>query len=282
MKRQAQAQAQLRALAAAGELPASQCSQTFLKLIAPLLDGGVVSWKRSGGGRCLAVRDCESLRRFCRQLFPDAAFPENAAGRVIGVARFRDTKTLSDRECEFLSVRVWREEALLKNGQAVGAAAATVAHGVFSFLLQRHCAYELHGTCALVENPAVFEAIEALGLDVGAAIYGQGRLSNRALEWIAGLTSRDFRLLHLPDYDPVGLSEFQRLRARLGDRILLHVPEDLEARFSRFSNPELLKKGNSQAMLAQLRRSEEPVIQRVVGLIDCYNAGLEQEALFLC
>ena len=88
-------------------------------------------------------------------------------------------------------------------------------------------------------------------------------------------------LLHLPDYDPVGLSEFQRLHARLGKRVVLHLPADLETRFTKFSNRELLEKGNSQAMLVQLRRSDLSAIRRVIELMDRYNAGLEQEALLV-
>ena len=161
----------------------------------------------------------------------------------------------------------------------VGAAAATAAHGVFSFLLAKDCPYELRGQCALVESPAVFMAAEQLNLNVGLMIYGHGRVSNREIDWLARSTDSDFSLLHLPDYDPVGLSEFQRLYSRFGERVALHLPADLEARFAKFSNPELLKKGNSQAMLAQLRRSNLPEVRRVVELIDRYNAGLEQEAL---
>jgi hypothetical protein len=67
------------------------------------------------------------------------------------------------------------------------------------------------------------------------------------------MADSSFSLLHLPDYDPVGLSEFQRLHSRLGKSVVLHLPGDLETRFAKFSNRELLEKGNSQAMLAQLR-----------------------------
>jgi hypothetical protein len=55
----------------------------------------------------------------------------------------------------------------------------------------------------------------------------------------------------------------------------------LETRLARFSNRELLEKGDSQAMLAQLRRSDLPTIRRVLELIDRYSAGLEQEALLV-
>ena len=280
MIRAAQSETKLRTLLVGGVLPASQCGQAFLKLVAPLLAGGVIAWQRSGAGRQLAVNDAEALNDFCRQQYPGADLPLNTGNRIVGVGRFRDSKALANNEDEIVSVRVWRDEALLKNGKPVGAATATATHGVFSFLLARGC-YELRGLTALVESPVVFVAAEQLNLSVGLMVYGHGRISNRAVDWMARMTDSSFGLLHLPDYDPVGLSEFQRLHARLGKRVVLHLPADLETRFAKFSKRALLEKSNSQAMLAQLRRSDLPAIRRVVELIDRYNAGLEQEALLI-
>lgn len=281
MKIQAQAQTKLRELVEGKALSASQCGQAFLKLLAPMLDGGVLDWKRSGGGRRLVVNNADALRDFFRQRFPEANMPTDAGSRVASVSRFRDTKALANSEDEIISVRAWRDDALLKDSKPVGAATTTTAHDVFSFRLTKDWPYELRGSCALVENPAVFAVAEQLNLGVGLIIYGHGRISNRAIDWLARMTDPSFSLLHLPDYDPVGLSEFQRLHARLGKRVVLHLPADLEARFAKFSNRELLEKGNSQAMLAQLRRSDLPATRRVVELIDRYNAGLEQEALLV-
>src|SRR5258708_18875890 len=59
-------------------------------------------------------------------------------------------------------------------------------------------------------------AAERLNLGVDAVIYGHGRISSRVLDWLVRTTNSKFSLLHLPDYDPSGLSEFQRLHARLG------------------------------------------------------------------
>ncbi len=98
----------------------------------------------------------------------------------------------------------WRDDALMKDGKPVGAGKATSAHGIFSFLLAKNCPYELRGSCALVENPAVFTVAEQLNLGVGLVIYGQGRVSNRVVDWLARMTHSSFSLLHLPDYDPVG------------------------------------------------------------------------------
>lgn len=148
---------------------------------------------------------------------------------------------------------------------------------MFSFLLSEGRRFELRGTCALVENPAVFTAFERLQLKVGLVIYGHGRTSNRLVEWLATNQAPNFQLLHLPDYDPVGLSEFDRLRTRLGPYVRLYLPPDLDQRFNRFSNRKLLGKRNSLAMLAALQNSPFPEIRKVVELIRLHSAGLEQE-----
>ena len=92
-----------------------------------------------------------------------------------------------------------------------------------------------------MENPAVFTQFECFQLPVGLVIYGHGRASNRLVDWLATMTSPDFQLLHLPDYDPVGLTEFERLRSRLGNRVRLHLPQDLDQQFARFSNRRFSK-----------------------------------------
>ncbi len=281
MKLQAQAQIRLRELMENGALPASQCGRAFLKLLAPLFDAAVLAWKRSGAGRRLAVNDAGALSDFCRQRFPEVALPGGIESRVTSVGRFRDSKAMANTGNEIISLRVWRDEALLKAGRPVGAAAATAAHGVFSFVLTPDSPYRLSGPCILVENPAMFASAERLNLVANAVIYGHGRISNRALQWLVATTDLNFRVLHLPDYDPAGLSEFQRLHSEFGQRIALHLPADLELRFARFSNSKLLNRINSQAMLARLRRSELPVVRQVVELIDRHNAGLEQEALLI-
>ena len=273
--------AQFEALLGHGSLPYSACSGSFLKTLRPLLDSGVVVEERSGAGRRLAVHDTVAVQAFFSKRYPDAALFDGASSRIVGVARFRDTKALLLDEPRLVCVRAWRANVLLRDGQPVDAAAATASHGVFAFLLADQSPYSLCGACALVENPAVFACLERLNLPVGMAIYGHGRASTRLVDWLAGITAPDFTLLHLPDYDPVGLSEFARFRARLGKRARLHLPHDLPARFERFSNRGLLDKTNSRAVLANLRRSSVPEVRQVLEIIDRHNAGLEQEALLL-
>lgn len=273
--------AQLERLIEHGAIPKSACSGSLLKFIRPLLDAEVLVEERSGGGRRLAVRDVDALRDFCEHEFPNAPVSTGGSTRVSGVARFRDSKAFTSNTPEIVAVRAWREDALLLNDEPTCADAATARHGIFSFLLKRGPDYSLRGSCALVENPAVFTNFERLGLPVGLVIYGQGRASNRLLEWLVSIASPGFALLHLPDYDPVGLSEFERLRGQLAERVRLHLPADLHQRFARHANRGLLDKPNSRAILANLRRTSSSEIQQVLALIDHHNAGLEQEALLV-
>jgi len=58
-----------------GFLPSSQCGITFLNLLAPLLDGAVVEWKRNDAGRRLSVNNTAALRDFYFELFPQVVLP---------------------------------------------------------------------------------------------------------------------------------------------------------------------------------------------------------------
>ncbi len=273
--------ARLSQLIQSGSLSRSVCGNAFLKSLRPALDSGVVVEEKSGAGRCLFVRDEAALRLFFAGRYPTAEIFDGAPSRVIGVARFRDSKTLTNDAPEIVCVRAWKDEKLLRDGASVDAVAATHEHGVFAFTLTDPSAYTLRGVCALVESPVVFALIERLNLPLDLAFYGRGRISRRLLDWLAGMNPSDFSLIHLPDYDPVGLNEFARLRARLGDRVTLHLPADLASRFAEFSKPSLVADLNNQNVLRNLRQSPDPAICAVLKLIHEHNAGLEHEALLL-
>jgi hypothetical protein len=270
-----------RTLLETGTLARSACSREFLASLAPLLDSGIVTEDKSGAGRSLVVRNPGAFRDFIQHHFPNAPVLAGASSRVAGVSRFRDTKAVASDLPEIVTIRAWQNDLLQTNGNPIATAEATRLHGVFSFLLQDTAHYTLHGPCALVENPAVFTQFEHLGLPPRLAIYGHGRSSNRLLDWLASQTAPDFQLLHLPDYDPVGLDEFTRLRERLGARVQLYLPENLADLFAHHANGELLEKPSTQSLLAKLRQSQIAEVRIVLALIEKHNAGLEQEALLI-
>lgn len=273
--------AQLERLLVLGAMARSQCRRSLLQTLRPLLDAGVIVDERSGTGRRIVVRDRIALAEFIRREFPNAHTTPGTLSRVTGVARFRDSKTFPADTPEIVCVRVWRNTALLRDREPTDAARNTADHGVFAFLLEPGARHALAGSCALIENPALFVTVERLSLPIDLAILGHGRISQRLLDWLAAQTSPGFSLLHLPDYDPSGLAEFLRLHERLGARMRLHLPPDLDRRFERFASRALLDKPNSRALLTRLRDVEVPEVRRVLSLMDRHNAGLEQEALLL-
>ena len=271
----------LRLLLDGGGIARSACGQSFLKLLQPLLDSHVIIDERASGGRRLIVQDFVAVQAFLEMHFPNAFTSEDALSRTTGVARFRNSKAFTSDTPEIVSIRAWSDEAIQNDGLRIRAVESTEEHGLFAFLLRTGSNYSLHGTCALVENPAVFICFEQMKLNVGLTIHYHGRASQRLIEWLAGQSSPDFSVLHLPDYDPVGMEEFERLRSILESRVRLHLPDELEERFATFSNRALLHNDRSQALLPRLRASGSPEVRRVVSLIDQHNAGLEQEALLL-
>jgi Protein of unknown function C-terminus (DUF2399) len=242
-----------------------------------LMATGVIAEKRSGAGRQVVVEDLSALRAFIRRTFPTTDTPTDAPSRVIGVRRFRDSKVYRADGADVLRVRAFSPDILRKKGYRIDVQRATRSHGVFSFRLSPE--YTLHGRVALVENPTVFDFFERIELAVPLVIYGQGRISTRVLSWLDNQRDQAFRLVHLPDYDPTGLAEFERIRIRLGSRVELYAPANLGDLFRQFGNRELLAKAQSRRLLARLRTSEVDVVRSVARLIDSHNAGLEQEAL---
>ena len=107
-------------------------------------------------------------------------------------------------------MRSTRDGVLQRDGEPVETTRGTKQHGVFAFTLADPTEYVLKGICALIENLAVFHSFEKLGLEPALAIWTGGISSNRFITWLASNARHSLRVLHLPDYDPVGLSEFLR------------------------------------------------------------------------
>lgn len=272
----------LRRLAALGFLKGTECSDGLVRWVAPLIAGGVLAWKKSGGGRRLLVSNAEGFAQFLAAKFPVlAAAAEQLDPRTQGVARFRDSKARRGTGCEILCLRAWGKPQLWRSQDAVDVVGPTNVHGVFAIRLDAITPYLLTDCVALVENPAAFFAWERLGTGASLALYSQGRFSSRLLRWLGAQDTATFHVIHAPDYDPAGLSDFLRLEAVLHNRVSLHMPKDLRARFRSFSKNTLLKRKRSLDILRLVRSSIHPEVREVVTLIDEFNAGLEQEALLI-
>ena len=272
-----------RRLLETGIFPRSGCGRSLIRALKPLFDSGVIRWEKAASGQRLVVTNVLAFQRWFLQHFPDGRLSEDSdSSRVRAVAQYRDSKALRSNLPVIVCLRSIHDGVLLRDGVPVETTHATKEHGVFAFSLTNPTVYSLQGTCALIENLAVFQSFERLRLDAALAIWTTGATnSNRFLGWLASNVQRGLRILHLPDYDPVGLTEFLRHYKRLGEAVTLYLPDDFAALFSSHSNASLLTKQKNQRLLMALRKSEHPIVRQVVTLMDECNRGLEHEATLI-
>ena len=265
-----------------GALPHSACGKALIVALKPLFDSEVIRWEKAAGGQRLVVVNPTGFQRWFQQHFPDAQLEESlGSSRVRAVAQFRDTKALPSNLPEIVCVRSQRDGVLFRDGLAVETTRSTKENGVFAFTLADETPFTLQGKCLLIENPAVFHAFEKLPLEIPLAIYAGGCCSNRVLTWLVANVRRGLKILHLPDYDPLGLTEFLRLYERLGEAVSIYTPKTLESLFQNHSKTSLLEDAKNQRMLMELRKSEHPSIRQIIAMMDESNAGLEQEAMLI-
>jgi hypothetical protein len=271
-----------RRLLQAGTLPRSACGPSVVRALKLLFDSDILRWEKSAGGQKLAVVNRQAFERWISHHFPIVELQDGIDSSCIqAVAQFRDTKTLRSNLPKIICLRSVNDGVLLRDGAPVETTRATKEHGAFEFTLTRSTAYTLQGACALIENLAVFQSFEHLGLGPEMAIWTSGKSSNLFIDWLAVNVKNGLRVLHLPDYDPVGLTEFLRHHERLGEAVTLFLPHNLPSLFRHHSNAKLLALPKSQRMLMELRKARHPAVQQVVALIDEHNGGLEHQALFI-
>ena len=282
MSATAKRQVVLQRLLAKGSLAESACSRALVRFVSPLISGNVLAWEKSGAGRRLAVRNAALLAEFLSRQFPQSEMEvRNLPPRVQGAARFRNTKRSRGTGEDIICVRGWRDGVLLQHGQPVPVVDATARRGLLAFLLRPDSLYELRGRVATVENITVFTHFERLCIDAPLALYTHGRLSGRILFWLGSQAAAGLEIIHVGDYDPVGLDEFRRLRNACAMSASLYLLPNLAQLFRNYGNSLLLKRARSQALLQRLREVEDESIKTVLAHIDETNAGLEHEGLLI-
>jgi len=270
----------IESLAEAGSAPRSRFSARALKDLASLFDPGVLQQVRRGGGFIVEVADRETLARFYRQRYPSQGLEIEGPPRAMATAQWRSAKRVGRTDREPVLLRAFHPVACRRDGVSCDLAAATMQTGAACLILEQGRYWALEAaTIAVVENLECFLHFERLGLPADAALYASGRLSGLALQWLASAELSTCRLLHCGDYDPVGLDEYLRLKARVGDRARLHVPGNLRALVAKYGRPDLLR--DSPQVLQRLRDSGDPAVRQVVRILDETGCGLEQEVLLI-
>jgi hypothetical protein len=268
-----------------GSVPWSSVSAKQRDQIRSLREAGVVTVERSRGGRRLAVRNEEVVQQFAEKQYPaglDAAqaAADSGADESLppseAVAHFRDAKrgTAGD---EVLLFRGAPDTTITYEGSPFRVGQLTETVGVASVVLNSEISIAIEEPLAVVENREAFLRFEDLGTTARLACLGGGFLSTRMVEWLGALDIGAGEIIHCPDYDPVGLSEFQRLHNACGAQARLFWPDGLELLLERYGKSDLYK--DSASRLDKLSDASHPDIQQLLRLLHRHGQGLEQEVL---
>ncbi len=275
----------LRALLERGDLPVSALGRGNLAALRSLFESGALARERVGTGVVIRVRQRAAVEALARYLYPlglAPVTPEDATvPRAHAIACVRNAKRSRRAAAEPVLLRAFRPVALSgPDGKRLDVFALTTLAGVAALTLSDAPPWGVAGTLAVVENLELFYSVERVVPDADLALYAGGRLSGRVLAWLGGDAMRAARMLHVGDYDPVGLSEYLRLKAACGPRAALHVPANLATLMRRYGKPALLG-GRNGALLRTLRATDDAAVAAVVALMDETGCGLEQEALLI-
>ncbi len=262
-------------------LPSSSISKADRKRLQSLFDAGVIDEVRSGAGRRLIVTNQPALQAFIQSLYPSGleGFKGDLPSRSKAVAERRDSKKAIGKRPAILLVRGFNGCTFHKDESRLPVAEWTENAGVASICLDLMEGWRCHGTFGLVENLETFCHIERIAPFVDLAIYTEGRIGANVLDWLNSPGMIESRVVHFPDYDPVGMDEYLRIKRTCPKRSELYRPDNLEQLFIRYGKAQLLE--DSAAVLARLRKSKDCDVRGVVELMDRFGVGLEQEALLI-
>jgi len=131
------------------------------------------------------------------------------------------------------------------------------------------------GKLVMIENKESFLYSDSYFPSASAIIYYSGRASKKWDEWL--LTNTE-NIIFAPDYDPVGMEEYSNHKAKLGDKINLYVPPNLEEHFS-YGKKTLYS--NQYHILTRLsKQTHTNEIELILNLIRKFKKGVEQEVVF--
>lgn len=271
-------------------LSLSQLSNRGRKQLRALFDGGVLSIESVGRGQVVLVRKPDGLVAWLRQNFPafeSQWLAEKTTGRAHSIALRRSSKaTGSGAGAGVLHLRAFAAQGgvVTLNSTVFPVSELTTRHGVAACLIEAKSTLGIEGRTALVENLECFLRVEVILPKIAVAMNSAGRISDQLISCLARSSIAPAPLLHLPDYDPVGLSDYLRLRSALGERVVLFVPNDIERRFSALGDRKLIsEKPRNRALLEQLATKTWPCreSENIFRLIKETGTGLEQESLLL-
>lgn len=284
----------LRQLQTDGHLSGSALSPKMRSQLRTLMDSGVLEQQSNRRGAIIIVRNQQRFDDWIARQYPATESElTNLANlpRALAAAAHRNTKhgtsthqqqiLLARSPCPNVTARI--------DGAPWPIGELSRQYGIAACLITKATRLELPCPCVLVENQEVLLHCERILPNVQTILYSSGKISNIHIEVLSRSFSEADIFYHLPDYDPAGLSDYERLCQGFRDfsekngrdktfSPRLFVPKNFEFLLNRYGNAELLQKPKNQDNFETLSLST-PGARQVFELIHQSGKVLEQESL---
>ena len=263
-----------------GSIIGSLLSRPMRKRLEALFWAKALVEVKAGGGKRVEVANRDALLEWVGSNYPSGldGHEPGLPPRAAAVADYRDSKAGQPLAARPVFMRGFGGAVLRRPGGEFPLAELTAAHGLAGVLVEAAAPWQVEGVLGLVENFEMFMHAESVIPALDAVLWTAGRFSQHRLDWIAAMP--EVEVIHLGDYDPVGLDEYLRVRRAMPKgRTRLFVPDDFEERLVRFGNSDLLVA--SAAILQRVRATAPREVRAVLEVMDRHGKALEQEGLLI-
>lgn len=246
---------------------------------------GAVICQRQGRGDVYRVSDPRLFDIHLSALSPQVGMlaTDDLPLRAQHIAHARDSKARTHQHaCYYPLLKAVGEKVLWWQGEherELPLSQFTHHFGAASLRIETGDTWQSAQPLWLVENQALFDRTDWLPVGTQATLlYYGGQLDGRLLAWL-GQRPRASRIVLFPDYDGVGLANFARLYAQLGDACECWLMPDWQRKLARYGSRRLWQDTFREFTSAALPLPDYlgPLIEqmRQSGL------ALEQEAVWL-
>ena len=265
-----------------GSIPCSVVSRAGMKKLQPLIDANVLSVRARGRGGVLHLESMEHLLQAIDSNYPSGLEQTEVVDSSRGSAVLwrRDSKKRSERSAIPVLLKGLGNVRLLSGdaSKTMDVSELTSSFGVAALMLRKDkMDIEYSGKIATVENLEVFTEFHRICKEDTLVVYTGGRASGLLVSWLSSSGMAAAAVTHYGDYDPVGLSEYLRIKEGRSGPTNLFIPVNLETLVDKYGSTELLEKSSN--LIPGLRECSDSSATQVLSILMRKNKALEQEIL---
>lgn len=269
------------------EVPYSQIPNSVKKRLQEWGNStGAISLERAkvGAGRIFRLLNQRIVEKEIKSIDPGLDICSLSSSRLRNLAVNKDTKAgRTTLECFYFLCKAIGESLVINE---INVSAVTKALGCFALSVKENSEGIIcNGDLILVENQQLLDNLNWVPSNFkGIILYYAGNLSSRLRSWIK--RSLFTNIIHFPDYDAVGISNFANLLEDVPNAKWFWIPGWKE-KLAKYGCKELRKKGNQDSMFENLwNRFKEngfPDSELENLMIEIRKQGkmLEQEAVLI-